>query len=126
MRSCELSLESIPLRRSRARASKEYECERWTWDRFVEEGIANQTMRGQSSSYLLEEIKKEFPILHDKGLDERARDYLLEVDRDRLFKLYDEFAQNAFHPALPRGQKPLKYFDHVTDEEHLRKAFPDI
>src|ERR1700730_12977900 len=59
----------------------EYECEQWTWDRFVEEGISDG-MREQSSVYVRGEIRMNFPMLHKHGLDQRALDYLLEADRN--------------------------------------------
>jgi hypothetical protein len=79
-------------------------------------------MREQSSTYLFEEIRKDFNAVVLRGLDPRARRYLLEHHRNEVFRIRDQVMQQK---GLPPGQSPQDYLGYTTDEEKLRKAFPE-
>lgn len=101
----------------------EYECERWTWDRFVEKQIVSdepmKELMKESSGYLKREIMRDLEDVLNRGLDQRAIGYLLQSDRNDLQNSVDEHLRAQF-AGVVTWATIIPYLGHVTPEVHFR------
>jgi hypothetical protein len=105
---------------------KEYECERWTKDRFEEEGILSGKLMEDSRFYVRKEIEQNFDVLHEKGLDKRAIEYLLPAESTQLLALYDNYFLEQSNGLITGSKARFDYMGPTTSEEMLEKSRPDF
>jgi hypothetical protein len=101
----------------------EYECERWTRDRFAEEGILSEEIIKQSSRYLKREIMRDLIAVLRCGLDQRALEYLRENDRADLWQSLDSHIRIQSNGLLTL-EAIGSYTGPLTPENNLMNACP--
>lgn len=100
----------------------EYECERWTRDRFAEKKIPSDELMQESSGYLKREIMLDLVEVVDRGLDQRALQYLLPLDRSDLLESVDKHLRSQ-SGGVVTWATINPYAGPVTSEEDFGKSY---